>query len=218
MKKIKTLIIFDFDNTLFKTKEFWREYLVPFYIRIGIARELIEGAFVRATTASVDYFIPKLFIDELYSAAKEVNKYSKKELNDIFEKHIYSPVIKKYFYPDSLRLLEKVKKNYKILLMSYGDKNFKTKFFNYCGLSKYFSPKNIIITNGKKVELLKKLATPKNCIVVNDAEAETKELVSFLIKGGISAEGFLINNKKVAIKKEKNITTCRSLTEFFRKI
>jgi len=203
MKNQKTLIIFDFDNTLFKTREFWREYLFPFYIKIGIPENYIEGAFIKATTVPVDYFVPKLFINELYSAVKKDNKYSRQQLKDIFKTHVYSPTVRKYFYPGSLRLLRKAKKKYKTLLISYGDKKFKTKFFNYCGLDRYFSSEEIIITGRKKAESLGRLAVPENCVIIDDMKDEAKEMASFLVGKGISV---------------KILVAHRSLKEILKKI
>ena len=137
MKDKNTLVIFDFDNTLFRTREFWREYLFPHYEKIGIPKELMEVAFVKATSTKVDYFIQRLFIDELYMAFKN---YPKKQLKEIFEKAVYSKLVKKYFYPGSLDIIKKMRKKYNVLLISYGDKNFKTRFFESCGINKYFFP------------------------------------------------------------------------------
>jgi FMN phosphatase YigB (HAD superfamily) len=203
MKENKTLIIFDFDNTLFKTREFWREYLFPFYIKIGMARNYIESAFVKATTKKVDYFIPKIFIDELYRGIKEDKRYTKKQLESIFKKHVYSKIIQKYFYPYSLGLLEKARKKYQILLVSYGDKNFKIKFFNYCGLNKYFLSREIIVTDRDKTESLKRLTVPQNCIIIDDMKDEAKKMASFLAKRSISVKIMLAH---------------RSLKEIFKKI
>ena len=144
MKNKRTLIIFDFDNTLFKTRKFWREYLFPFYVEIGIPKELIEKAFVEATAKLADYFIPELFIGELYRRTKK-GGYRKRQLRDIFERHVYSKAVRKYFYPYSLKLLKKARKKYQTLLISYGDEKFKTKFFNCSGINKYFLPEEIII-------------------------------------------------------------------------
>ena len=218
MKNKETLIIFDFDNTLFKTREFWREYLFPFYARIGIPKNLTENAFAGATTGQVDYFVPKLFIDELYRRVKKGKICAKKQLRDIFEERVYSKAVRKYFYPHSLELIEKAGRKYKKLLISYGDQRFKEKFFKHCGLDKYFSPKEIIITNRPKLKVFKKMAIPAECIIIDDIYPEIIRLSAFLRRKGAATKGFLINRKKNLKIKEKNIIICKSLAEISQKI
>jgi len=208
MKNGKTLIIFDFDMTLFKTREFWREYIFPFYIKIGIPRELIGKAYFKAGWVKSDHLIPRIFIGELYKIIKNNKNYTKKQLKDIFEKRVYSPAVKRYFYPYSIKLLKKAKKKYQMLLISRGDKKFKTKIFGYCGLNKYFSPEEMIVAEGKKIKSIEGLVIPTNCIIVDDVGKDAKVLASFLVKKGASVRILLVDNKKPV----------ESLKEIFKKI
>lgn len=206
MKDKDTLVVFDFDNTLFKTREFWREYLFPFYEKVKIPRETIESAFIKATKIrAAGYFVQSFFIDELYLAAKN---YRKKQLQDIFESRIYNIAVKKYFYPGALDLIKKARRKYKAILVSYGDNKFKKRFFASCGINKYFATEEIIITKTKEDALTAKIATFKRCIIINDSEDENKKISLLLKDKRLKVRSFLVNNKH-----NKQSSTCQQLIQ-----
>jgi len=211
-----TMAIIDFDNTLFETRRFWREHLFPSYEKIGIPRKDIESAFIKSTTVKVDYFIPELFIQELYSLKS--CQHNKQVLEKIFNDKVYSPSVKKYYFPDAIRLINGIKKNSRAVLLSYGDKKFKNKFFKHCGINKHFGSQNIFVTTDKKIEVLNKLPKSSKYIIINDNYSETKNMVFWLQKANADTMAYLLD-PNLDIKNESDrIVICQSIKEVCQKI
>jgi len=216
MRTIKPLIIFDFDNTIFRTREFWRSHLFPSYESIGINRTILETAFIAGTTKKVDYFIPDYFIDELFELTKDAN-FDRNTLLEIFKKQVYSPTVKKFYYPYALKLMAKVKNaQNEMILISYGDKKFKETFFKHCGIYEFFSPENVYIINKPKVKTLESFFNYSTIIVINDVLEETEQMLKKLNKAGTRAHAFLLDYKNIYKPeniKNNAITVCSSLKE-----
>ncbi len=192
MSNGKTLAVVDFDNTLFKTKEFWRECLFPAYEKLGMSRETLEEAFKEATALKADYFVIDNFIDSL---ADRVSMPQEKLLV-VFKETVFSEKVKDFFYPSSTELLAAIKKAYDtMLLVSYGDKAFKEEFFKCCDLETYFDPQEMIITNEPKVRLLPRFAAYTHITYINDVFKETEDLLRETKAMGIVTDAYLVDHK-----------------------
>ena len=133
-------VYIDFDSTLFDTHSFYNDF-------INICNNYgIE-------TNKIELLKKKLFNDEkLFNLDvlinNIVNKYN-------IDSSIYLEVDKlysnKYVYSDSLWFLKKLKNNYNLVLLTYGDIIYQAKKIKASKLEKYFD--NVIITNKHKGNL-----------------------------------------------------------------
>lgn len=180
-------ILWDFDNTLFQTRAFWRAKLFPAYEPMGIPAETVAEAFKEATSVSYDYFVP----DAVLSALSKRAGRSKEELAPTLENIVYTDMGKPYFFPHALSAVAHGKeKGYAHYLLSYGDEAFKTKWFLALGLSALFSPEETVISNKKKPELLRNLSLSGEVIVVNDVLAETEAMSEALQREGVQVRAY----------------------------
>lgn len=133
-------IYIDFDSTLFDTHSFYNDF-TNICNNYGIE------------TNKIELLKEKLFNDEkLFNLDvlinNIVNKYN-------IDSSIYLDVDKlysnKYVYSDSIWFLKKLKNNYNLVLLTYGDIIYQAKKIKASKLEKYFD--NVIITNKHKGNL-----------------------------------------------------------------
>lgn len=181
-------ILWDFDNTLFQTRAFWRAKLFPAYEPMGVSPETVEEAFKEATSVSYDYFVPDAV---LLSLEKRTGR-TKEELASTLERIVYTDQGLPFFFPHALEAVASAKeKGYMQYLLSYGDEPFKTRWFSALLLGELFTPEEIVISSKKKPELLGNLSLSDTVIVVNDVPAETEAMHEVLVGMGKEVRAYL---------------------------
>jgi phosphoglycolate phosphatase-like HAD superfamily hydrolase len=192
MSHARSLAIIDFDNTLFKTREFWREHLFPAYQKQGIHREKVEEAFNEATQKKADYFVIDYFITSL--ADRTTIPYD--QLLETFTQQVFSHEASDYLYPGSKELVAAARGAYDdLLLVSYGDHLFKDEFFKHSGMTKLFKPEEIIITKERKAQLIGRLPNYKFITIVNDVLEETQEMIREAARKKNTARGYVVDHQ-----------------------
>jgi len=166
------IIIFDLDYTLLDAKK----------LKQGLAKAL--GLTARE--------FEKSYLEHFKN--KKINYNFEKHLQILDKKH--TPQIDKFFknldqylFPQSLNILKKLKTNNKLILLSFGNKNWQKQKINNLNIKKYFD--KIILTDKSKAEILKQLqGTKDKILIINDNARETLEMQKtlknakvFLVKG-----------------------------------
>jgi len=192
---MRYLYVVDFDDTLFRTRVFWRRFLFPELKRIGIPYDISEKVYIASTYKMFGYFIQSLFLSVLHEACKEENiKVSISQINKVFKKTVYSKRARRYFYPRAIEFLHRLKENNNPrILLSSGDKKFKSRFFKALGLNVFFPRGSIHITKKPKIEFIKNLRAKGPVILVNDVLKETEDMVSELQKVSPKTRAFFVD-------------------------
>lgn len=190
MNPKESTIIWDFDNTLFQTKRFWRENLFPAFQHLGISAETAEAGFKAATggqDGNPDYFVPHVVAHQIHLRSQ----VDEAELLHVVESVTYSDLGKSYFFDDALESVDVAKeKGYQNLLLSYGDAEFKRRWFESIGIFEHFGSAEAYITAVKKGEMIHSLPLTAFVAIVNDVLAETKRMMDVLGKAGHTVTGF----------------------------
>jgi len=186
----QTTFIWDFDNTLYDTRRFWRENLFPAFLDLGIDVLTTEQLFKIATggqDGNPDYFVPS----NLARVLHEGNGADELDLLNVIERVVYSNAARAYFFDGALESVDYAKqKGYRNILLSYGDPDFKHRWFESLGVYEYFSLDDVKITTIKKPEMIKSLPLHEVVTVVNDVLAETKQIVDVLSQAGYIVAGY----------------------------
>ena len=210
MSPHETTILWDFDNTLFQTKAFWRAKLFPAYEPMGITSETVEEAFKEATSVVHDYFVP----DAILSALQKRTDRGALELTPTLERIVYTELGRSFFFPHALEtVLSAKQKGYAHYLLSYGDNAFKQKWFASLGLLEYFSSEEILITNKKKPLVLGHLTLRNSVIVVNDVLTETREVLDALTLRGHTSVAYQFTVEP-SVLEEKTYDGVNYFTDF----
>ena len=186
--------ILDFDNTLFKTREFWRRELFPaLEKKYGFGQDILEKVFERSTTGEVDYFIPARFLEEMCEELS-LSGDMMPALQQYFDEIVYSQNTHRYLYDGAEALIRRLQmENRRCLLKSYRDPTFKKRFFKACKISALFPTGDIIVTNQPKQELFKMLPISSGVILVNDSLPEINKLVEVFKQGKVRVRAFLFD-------------------------
>ena len=183
-------ILWDFDNTLFQTKRFWREHLFPAFQHLGVSPEAAEAGFRAATapgTGKRDHFVPHIILE----CIEEVSGVGAEQLRPVLEEVVYTGRGVPYFFPHALESVTAAQeRGYRNLLLSYGDQAFKERWFRSIGLEHVFAPTDIYITNVRKGEMLSTLQLTHEVLIVNDVFNETESMIDNLLRSGHTVRGF----------------------------
>lgn len=187
---MSTLVVFDFDNTLFRTRQFWRERLFPAYAQeMGIDQERMEEVFVVSTTGAVDYFLPRRFFEEL---ARIVPADAMEQAKQVFNRVVFSTESRDYLTDGAQEVVEMVRaKGDAIRLISYGDPEFKSAWFDSLGLTGWFSQDEVLITPQKKSLLVGDLPTADETLFLDDSLSELAAFLETSALQGRIARGVL---------------------------
>lgn len=174
------IIIFDLDYTLLDTSAFKNKLASA----LGITQKEFQETYNRLKHQKETYN----FGDHLNSVSnlKTINK--KKAVDNL---NILLKGINRFAYKDAEIVLKKLfKKKYKLILLTYGNKNWQRMKIKNLKIKKYF--KKIIFTDTCKSHALDFLKTVKEKIVfVNDNAKECKKIKKIYP----SLEIFLIDGK-----------------------
>lgn len=162
-------IIFDFDHTLFDTKRFFLFFEKKFVEKFNLKKEIFEKSFKKSKN---NFYKPQ---KHFLLLSKKIKVFSKKD----FEKELFSLLkkySKKFLYPEVLEVLNKLKKDFSLYLISFGEKNFQMEKIKGSGIGKYF--KKIIITSKRdKTPIIKKiLQRDKKAVFVDDDQETIKKV------------------------------------------
>ena len=150
-KIIKKEIYFDFDETLFNTDKFYHEFLT-------ICKNY------NINEKSINLIKQKLFKNKLFNLEILVEYLIKRyNLSLEFKKEIKQLYSEKFVFKEVENCLEKLKKEYNLILLTNGDKEYQSAKIEGSKLSKYFF--KIIITNDKtklNIDYLKGLFIDNN--------------------------------------------------------
>ena len=150
---MKKIIVFDFDNTLFLTKEFKKE-LIKNFQKIGVAPKLFLKTYL-ASKKNHKYLGPHYQIRLIKKISPQ---YSFKKLKDVFEKTLKKA---SFFVPPEIpKILAKLSLKYELILISFGEKNFQRKKIKNSGLQKFFK-KIIISSQAHKISSFSKIFRKK---------------------------------------------------------
>jgi phosphoglycolate phosphatase-like HAD superfamily hydrolase len=174
-------ILWDFDNTLFRTRTFWRKVLFPALGDLEIDAETCEKGFKHATSVKRDYFVPEIVADSIAKAAEKDAALVLK----VVERIVYSDAGKQWFLPGALESVQTAnQKGYRGYLLSYGDRVFKERWFASLGLGELFSVASMAITNQKKPAMIQSLKLETEVTMVNDVLEETRAVMDVLRGAG----------------------------------
>ncbi|MCK5459935.1 threonylcarbamoyl-AMP synthase [Candidatus Parcubacteria bacterium] len=148
----KNLFFIDFDDTLFNTKKFKKDLIKIFSKNNINTKQFAESYY--------DYPLKKGSRLCKYDPEHQIKKLSEKYKidkiklkNDIDE---FTSDTSKFLFKDTLAFLQKLKKekNNRLILISFGKTKFQRKKILNSGIRKFFH--EIIITDKKKIDLIKK--------------------------------------------------------------
>lgn len=201
--------ILDFDNTLFRTREFWHEVLFPaLHEKYSTSKEKLEEIFRESTTGEVDYFIPEHFLTKFREHTGITNA------RELFEQVVYEPKAKEYLYEGALELIQNLKRAGRVIVLSYGDTAFKQRWFEACGLTAVLPNNAFMVTAQPKRKFLQTLPLSSNVLLINDILPETLEMLQVLEKRGVATHAILFcppTSQVVSVPEHVEIVT--SLTE-----
>lgn len=170
-------ILWDFDNTLFRTRAFWREVLFPELGVLNIDAEKAECGFKNATLVKRDYFVPEIVASSI-AKASGTDTFA---VLQIVERVVYSNAGSRWFFPGALDAVHTLnQKGYRRYLLSYGDEPFKRRWFSSIGMRELFLPKEIVITSQKKSAIVQSLELTARVIIVNDVLEDTHAVAEIL--------------------------------------
>ena len=189
-----TLVVFDFDNTLFRTKQFWREYVFTAFEGLEISHAIVEEAFVEATEKKADYFVEQFFIESLHTRTN----VSVDTLSTFFWNILDHRDTRRWFFEGAVDLVTRTRAKYpSCILVTYGDQTFKEKFFVSCGISTYFSHEETIITTTPKVALVDTWKEFGRIVFINDVLTETMSVIERCTELGILIKAFVVTEESV---------------------
>lgn len=165
------LIIIDFDRTLFDADSF-KEELSKIARRYGVPKSTFLKVYKESALKGI-CFVPNRFLHTLAKSKPglEINKIEKD----------YSGLVKnaqKFLFSDAENFLKNLSENNKMVLLTYGDKNFQNKKIKYSGIKKYFD-EIVITTKFDKTNEVKKVIKKykKEKIIFIDDSADVVERV-----------------------------------------
>lgn len=196
-------MVLDFDYTLFDAKKF---------------RTALSGSLKQFTITNAMF--EDTYKQTRYKNNKEIDYQPKKHLKLLAEKtnndfkllsNVYNNVVDNCFvflYSDVLNFLQRCKnKNYKLILLSFGNPNFQESKVSGAQIKKYFN--ELLFTDKNKTALAHKIPDNGNVFFINDNPKEITDLQSIYQK----AKFYLIkrpNSKNYNFKIE-NVSTISEL-------
>ena len=160
-----SVIIFDFDDTLFDTKRLNAD-VIESLVAHGAERALARFAYDSAKVKNGVYYLSG-HIAELEQAS---NTKIAQEFFDWFEGLDFTD----YVLPEVVPLLENLKNDHKLLLLTKGEESFQKFKINRAGLAKHFH--EIHITAGDKEIYLESFDFTEPVIFINDKIEENKKV------------------------------------------
>ena len=163
--KNNKIIILDFDRTLFNTDNFLIKIKYIFK-KMGIAEKKFTTSYKKIKPYNLKKHLKRLNLE---------NKNILNNFNTLF-KNSY-----RFLYPDAIDFLKfLIKKKKKIILLTYGDKNFQNNKIENSNIKKLFNKIYITSKNHDKENIYKNiLAKNKNkkVIIIDDLKENTKDIV-----------------------------------------
>jgi len=143
------MIFVDFDDVLFNTRKFKRDYLKVF-LRHNVSREIFEKTyyadFAKEKSSALRCYDPWRQIERI---AKETDIDKEKLKKDLFN---FLHSASDYIFPDVKNFLEKLSKK-NLILVSYGIGKFQKEKIKNSGIVDYFQ--KIYVTKKMKGEVIK---------------------------------------------------------------
>jgi len=155
-------IYIDFDETLFDTNRFYKDFL-DICLEYGIEKETVNLAKDELFNEK-SLFNMEIIVNYLTNRYNLSNKFLE-DVNQLFSS--------KYVYDDVIPCLEKLKSYYELIILSYGNYKYQISKINGSDLKKYFN--NIIITDKNKSTLDN--VDYKNSIFIDNNPEEIKRFL-----------------------------------------
>jgi len=151
-------IIFDFDRTLFSTKNFCFAFKEEF-LKLGVDEKLFKKTFKRSKKGKGKYYIPEEQFKLIHKSNSEIEI---KQLKKSFEKKLKKA--KRFLYNDVFWFFKKWSHKVDFILISYGQNKFQREKIENSKIGKYF--KKIIITQDiEKLKPFKKIFIKREKII-----------------------------------------------------
>jgi len=190
-------IIFDFDHTLFSTKEFYNA-LKRVFMGLGIDEKLFQESYQKSKETNKFYRPLKQF--KLIIKQKPEIKET-----DLIKK--FNRVLRnapQFLYEDTLPFLKKWQKKSDLVLLSYGEERFQKQKIRASGIQKYF--KKIIITRDvKKSKPFKRIFKNLEKIIFIEDDLQTLSRTKKVFKSVITVGINRRERKYSQISDNKNI-------------
>ncbi|MBZ9578448.1 HAD family hydrolase [Patescibacteria group bacterium] len=186
-------IIFDFDHTLFSAKKFY-ETLKYSLLKLKVDKKSFQKTYQESKSEGKNYRPSRQF--ELI--IKEKPEISLKELEKSFKKVLNQS--KQFLYSDVLPFLRKIKKDFDLIIVSYGEEKFQSEKIKKSEVADYFK-KFFISKDINKVSIFKKfLKDNEKAVFVDDSPAALSEIK----KNFLNITTIRINRGEGKCSKEKN--------------
>jgi len=180
-------IYIDFDGTLFNNNKHYHK-LINIFKKYNIKKEYINNLTKNKYYKNLDILAKEIIIKN------NLDKSIIKEINTIYSNDL--------IYKDTIQFLEKYNKNYELILLTLGTKQYQLKKINSTNISKYF--KEIIITNKDKSKLN---IDYQNSIFIDNNPLELKKFYNVKSK-------YLIRIKRNTDKYSKINLDIKNIPEF----
>jgi len=190
-------IIFDFDHTLFSAKKFY-ETLKYSFLELKVGEKLFQKTYQESKSEGKNYKPSRQF--ELI--IKEKPEIFLRELEESFRKVLGQS--KQFLYPDVLPFLKKIKKDFELVIVSYGEEEFQRNKIRKSKITNYFK-KVFLSKNVNKISIFKKILNDDEKIIfVDDSPVALFEIkknfpktITVRIKRGEGRYSKEKNNKKI---------------------
>jgi FMN phosphatase YigB (HAD superfamily) len=157
-------LIFDFDYTLFKAGNF-RQSLSDVFERFGVDKELFFETYEQIERQGWTYqFCRQLKLIRRVNPAVDAQALSR-EAEKTIDK------AERFLYPDVLPALERLKKRFSLILLSYGEDKLQREKVKKSKISCYF--RKVFITQDiNKISELEKFLAPKEMAILVDDNSQ----------------------------------------------
>lgn len=159
------IIIFDFDDTVFDTKRLNSD-VAEGLVSYGADCAVVLSAYDKAKTKNGVYY--------LNGHIAEIEEVSNIKIPEDFFDWFEKLDFKKYVLPDIVSMLESLKNDHKLILLTKGEENFQTLKINRADLAKHFE--EIHITEGDKEIYLESFNFTEPVIFINDKHEENQKV------------------------------------------
>ena len=173
----------------------------------------MEEVFLKSVTGEVDYFLPRRFFEELGTV---VPTEDLPRARKIFDDIVFSPHSREYITNGAEMMLTATqKKGYGLILLSYGDPEFKEQLFASLGLKRFFLSDRMLVTARPKVETLRSLALLGTVVIIDDVLPELETLTAQAMQQSAEVHGLLYDPAMLNSVETlpKNITCISALAE-----
>jgi FMN phosphatase YigB (HAD superfamily) len=160
-----TIIIFDFDDTVFDTNRLKNDVVERFVLH-GIKRDVAEDAYHKAKSENGVY--------SLNSHICTINNLQNTEVPKDFYNWFENLDLTQYVFSNIEVLLSDLKQNHKLILLTKGENEFQNFKINKSGLAEHFA--EIHITQNEKEIFLQDFLFEEPVIFINDKLDENQKV------------------------------------------